>query len=143
MESIFPWLHHQSALSLILRLILGILFLFQGIDKVFNLGLKKVANTFQYELGTKKIPIWILYVTGFYTSYIELLGGLLLIAGLFKTYVLYLLGIDLILVTIAFSIIYPLWDMKFVWPRLLLLAILLYLPPAWDNCSFDSMLDFK
>jgi hypothetical protein len=33
--------------------------------------------------------------------------------------------------------------MRFVWPRLILLAILLYLPPGWDNCSFDSMLDFK
>ncbi len=140
METLIPSLHHQSALMLLLRIILGTLFLFQGIDKAFNLGISKVASSFQYELGTKKFPKWVLTIAAFFTSYVELIGGILLIVGLFKTYAFYLLGIDLIVVTIAFSLIYPVWDMKFVLPRLLLLAILLYLPPSWDSFSLDWLL---
>ena len=139
METLIPSLHHQSALMLLLRIILGTLFLFQGIDKAFKLGIPKVANSFQYELGTRKFPKWVLMIAAFFTSYVELIGGMLLILGLFKTYAFYLLGIDLIAVTIAFSLIYPMWDMRFVLPRLLLLAILLYLPPQWDNFSMDNL----
>jgi hypothetical protein len=59
---------------------------------------------------------------------------------LFKTYTLYLLSIDLILVTGTFSIITPMWDMQLVFPRLILLAILLYLPAEWDMLSLDYLL---
>ena len=142
MESLNFYIHHEAALSFFLRVILGILFLFQGIDKVFKLGIVKVTDTFKYELGSRKIPRWLLFISAVYTSYVELVGGILLIVGLFKTYVFYLLGIDLILVTIAFSMIYPVWDMKFVWPRLLLLGILLYLPPQWDSLSLDFLFKF-
>ena len=140
MHSIFISFHHESVLFFLLRVILGILFLFQGIDKVFKVGIYKVTDTFQFELGAIKFPRWFLFISAFYTSYVELIGGILLIAGLFKTYALYLLGLDLILVTIAFSIISPLWDMKFILPRLALLSILLYLPPKWDYFSLDSLL---
>jgi len=140
METLIPTLHHESALFFIFRIILGTLFMFQGVDKAFKLGIPKVANSFQYELGTKKFPKWVLIIAALFTSYVELIGGILLIVGLFKTYALYLLGIDLIVVSIAFSLIYPMWDMKFVLPRLLLLGILLYLPPAWDSFSLDSLL---
>lgn len=139
MATITSYIQHEAALSFLLRTILGLLFLFQGIDKVFKLGITKVTNTFQHEMGTRKFPKWILFLAAIYTSYIELIGGILLIAGLFKTYAFYLLGIDLIVVTIAFGMIYPLWDMRFVLPRLLLLGILLYLPPGWDKFSLDAM----
>ena len=140
MESVFAVVHHESVLSFLLRTILGVLFLFQGIDKVFKLGIPKVTSTFQTELGSIKIPRWILMIAAIFTSYIELLGGLLLLVGLFKYYTMYLLGVDLILVTIAFSLIQPVWDMKYVWPRLIILAILLYLPPQWDSLSLDELL---
>jgi uncharacterized membrane protein YphA (DoxX/SURF4 family) len=142
METVFSIICHESALFFILRVTLGILFLFQGIDKVFKLGIPKVTSTFQAQLGTVKLPRWILFLAATYTSYIELIGGILLIVGLFKYYTLYLLGLDLILVTIAFSLIQPVWDMKFVWPRLILLGILLYLPAQWDGISLDGMLKF-
>lgn len=140
METVFGIVHHESALFFILRVTLGVLFLFQGIDKAFNLGIPKVTSTFQAELGVIKIPRWILFIAATFTSYVELVGGILLIAGLFKYYTLYLLGLDLIVVTIAFSLIQPVWDMKFVWPRLILLAILLYLPAQWDQISLDGLL---
>jgi len=142
MEPITSYIPHEAALSLLLRTILGLLFLFQGIDKVFKLGIVKVANTFQYEMRPRKFPKWILLIVAVFTSYIELIGGILLITGLFKTYTLYLLGLDIMFVTMAFSMIYPLWDMKFILPRLILLAILLYLPPAWDKFSLDRLLFF-
>jgi putative oxidoreductase len=140
MENVFNIVHHESALFFILRVILGILFLFQGIDKVFKMGIHKVTSTFQAELGTIIIPKWMLFITAVFSSYVEFVGGILLIVGLFKYYTMYLLGVDLILVTIAFSLIQPVWDMKFVWPRLILLAVLLYLPPQWDTLSLDQLL---
>ena len=136
-------LDNHAALMLILRIMLAILFVFQGYDKVINLGMKKVTLTFQYELGSRKIPRWVVFSAAVYTSYIELIGGILLLIGLFKAYALYLLGLDLVLVTIAFSIIYPMWDMKMVLPRLVLLAALLYLPATWDTCSLDYILNIK
>ncbi len=140
METVFSTVHHESALFFILRTTLGVLFFFQGIDKAFKLGIPKVTSTFQKELGNIKIPRWILFIAATFTSYVELVGGILLVVGLFKYYVMYLLGLDIILVTIAFSLIQPVWDMKFVWPRLILLAILLYLPPEWDVLSLDELL---
>jgi uncharacterized membrane protein YphA (DoxX/SURF4 family) len=140
MENVFSIIYPESVLSFLLRVILGILFLFQGIDKLFKVGIPKVTSTFQAELGRIKIPRWILFITAIFSSFVEFAGGILLIIGLFKYYAMYLLGIDLILVTIAFSLIQPVWDMKYVWPRLILLAILLYLPAQWDALSLDALL---
>jgi putative oxidoreductase len=133
-------LDHQTVLSFLLRVILGILFFFQGYDKVFQIKMKGVIDSFKRQLGYKKIPNFLVVSSAWFTSYVELLCGGLLILGLFKTYALYILGIDLILVTGAFSIITPMWDMQLLFPRLILLAVILYIPSAWDVLSLDHFL---
>lgn len=132
--------NNEAFLVFLLRIILGMLFFFQGYDKVFNIKIPGVMESFNYELGTIKINKWILLSTAFFTSYIELIGGVLLIIGFLKTQALYLLGIDLIIVTGAMSMIKPMWNMEAFFPRLVLLFALLLLPNHWDVFSIDYML---
>jgi putative oxidoreductase len=120
--------------------ILGILFLFQGYDKVFRVKMPGVIETFRLELGKINMPNWILVITAYYTSYAEFICGPLLIIGLFTKYSLYVLGIDLILVVGAFSLIKPMWDMQLLFPRLMLISMLLYFPEEWDLLSADHIL---
>lgn len=138
MESII--FNNESVLSFLLRVILGILFFFQGYDKVFKLKIKGVSDFFRQELGTNKMPGFLVEFSAWFTSLVELICGGFLILGLFKTYSLYLLGFDLILVAGAFSMIKPMWDMQMVFPRLILLSVLLYLPAEWDVLSLDHLI---
>jgi uncharacterized membrane protein YphA (DoxX/SURF4 family) len=133
-------INNEAVLTFVLRVILGILFFFQGYDKVFKVKISGVTDFFRQELGSIKVPGFILTSTAWFTSFAELICGALLIIGLFKTYALYILGIDLILVTGAFSLIKPMWDMQLLFPRLILLGILLYLPIEWDIISADYIL---
>lgn len=134
------YLTHETVLAFLLRVILGLLFFFQGYDKVFNLKISGVITFFREESRHKKIPDFILVSSAYFTCLIELICGSLLIIGLFKTWALYLLGVDLILVSAAFSLLKPMWDMQMVYPRLIILSACLYLPEAWDIFSLDQML---
>lgn len=133
-------INNEAVLTFILRVILGILFFFQGYDRVFKLKISGVIEFFSQQLGSIKVPQFVLVLTAWFTSCAELLCGALLILGLFKTYALYLLGLDLIIVSAAFSLIKPMWDMQQLFPRLILLAILLYLPAKWDVLSVDHFI---
>jgi uncharacterized membrane protein YphA (DoxX/SURF4 family) len=128
---------NEVVLAFVMRIILGILFFFQGYDKVINIKINGVIAYFKEELGGIQVPNFILVTAAVFTSFAELICGVLLIIGLFKTYTLFVLGVDLILVTAAFSLIKPMWDMQFVFPRLILLGILLLIPEGWDIISLD------
>ncbi len=132
---------HYALVSFLLRVFLGFLFLFQGYDKLFRLGIQNVYNTVEsklFERLPKSIAISGLYLS----SFVEFLGGLLLVVGLFKNIALYMIGLDLLIVSISFGILNPMWDMKFVWPRLILVSALLLMPDAWDQYSADNLLSF-
>jgi uncharacterized membrane protein YphA (DoxX/SURF4 family) len=133
------YISNESVLVFILRVILGILFFFQGYDKLFRLKVSGVISFFRQE-SSGRIPNVIIISSAYLTSFIEFICGGLLIVGFFKTGALYLLGLDLILVCGAFSILKPMWDMQQLFPRLILLAILLYLPENWDVLSIDHFL---
>lgn len=124
------------------RVILGILFFAQGYDKVFKVKPGGVIATFRQPMQFKNVPGFVLVSASYFTSYVELVGGFLLIIGLAKKYTFALLGIDLILVAAAFSIMKPMWDMQYFFPRLVLLVFLLLVPAAWDVLSADYMLKF-
>jgi uncharacterized membrane protein YphA (DoxX/SURF4 family) len=130
----------EAFLLFIIRVILGILFFFQGYDKVFRMKVSGVVQFFRDETRNENIPGAVLVLSAWFTSFAELLGGGLLILGLFKTWAFYLLGIDMIIVCAAFSLLKPMWDMQFLFPRLILLAILLYLPSSWDVIAIDNLL---
>jgi len=133
-------INNLAVLEFTLRVVLGLLFFFQGYDKVVKVGMKRVVDVYRNELGSIKIPWIILAVCTYYSSLVEFICGGLLILGLFTKYSLFLLGMDFILVVGAFSIIKPMWDMQFVFPRLILLSILLYLPEESRVISADYLL---
>lgn len=128
-------------LELIIRLFCGIIFLFQGFDKLFVVKIRGVVELFQRNAQQKRVPEFLQYGLATYTSTMEFIGGLLLVLGLFKNYVLILLGFDVILVAVAFSVMEPVWDMRHVFPRLLIISVLLVMPEEWSRFTLDHILN--
>jgi putative oxidoreductase len=67
-----------AVVSLIMRVVLGILFIFHGVDK-FQMGLGNVEAWF----GSIGIPEFMAYVV----AVLEFVGGIMLVLGLFTRYV--------------------------------------------------------
>jgi uncharacterized membrane protein YphA (DoxX/SURF4 family) len=131
--------YHVVAAIFIARIFLGFLFLFQGYDAVFNIKVKNIVETYQNSFANKGIPKFLTVVAAWFTSYSALVGGLFLIVGLFEYSALYLLGINLIIASIGFGINTPMWDTRFVLPRLVLLILLLIIPQSWNLWSLDHL----
>ena len=140
METIIGHINDKAILVFVLRVILGVLFFFQGYDKVVKLKMNTVVDWLRQELSSINLPGWLINVFAYFTSYAELIGGAMLIAGLFEHFALYLLGVDLILVVIAFSMVKPMWYSSFVYIRLALLSVLLFVPREWDVLSADYII---
>ncbi|WP_157816119.1 DoxX family protein [Spirosoma pollinicola] len=123
------------------RLLLGFIFLMQGYGKVFTWGIEKLYHMDFFQETYKNIlPEFITRGTAYYTSYIELIGGFLLVLGLKKNYALYGLASDLIIVTFGHGLATPIWNLSHVMFRAILLVCLLLLPEEWDRFSLDYYL---
>lgn len=133
-------LTHQSILAFTLRVILGVLFFMQGYDKVIRVKMPEVINTFKIEFGKVQVPSLVIAMGAYLSSYIELICGFTLILGLFTKYSLCLIGFDLLMVTAAFSLINPVWDMKVVFPRIVIWSILMLMPNAYNILALDYFL---
>jgi putative oxidoreductase len=118
-----------QAAELFARLFLGILFIAQGYDKLFVIQVKQVIATFFEDARRKKIPYFFIAFSAYFTSITEFFGGILLILGLFHEAVYILLMINLLMVGIGFSALKPIWDMQHVFPRVILLIIIIVLSP--------------
>lgn len=125
--------------ELLVRLFTGIVFMFQGYDKLFRIKIPGVVDAFKAESENAKIPGTLISGLAYYTSYVEFFGGLFLVIGFLTNYTLYALSLDLLFVTIAFSYLEPMWDMKHVFPRLILLVFLLLLPEQVRQISVDCL----
>ena len=134
--------YHESLAILIARVFLGILFFFQGYDAVFRVKVSNVIQAYQSQFTSNRMPRLLIILGTYFTSYVELICGFLLIIGLFEFTSLFLLGTSLIVASIAFSVISPMWDMKFLFPRLLLLLFLMLMPITFDVFSVDSLIEF-
>ena len=127
---------------LILRLILGFIFLMQGFGKVFKWGVENVYQMdFFYGRYKDLLPNFIIHATAYYTSYIELIAGLLLVLGLKRDYALYALASVLVIVTFGHGLADPVWDLSHVLYRTILLVTLLILPREWDQFSIDNIIN--
>ncbi|MFT6166958.1 MAG: putative oxidoreductase [Vicingaceae bacterium] len=126
-------------LPLMLRVILGSLFFFQAYDKIVRIGLVENFQIYREACESKKVPLWFMKASVFLSSYIELIGGFLLIVGFFKSYTMLFLGIDLIMVSIGFGYLQGLWDMRHVFPRIVLLSLLYLIPDGQDIWSVDFL----
>lgn len=133
---------NKSIAVLTLRLILGFIFLMQGIGKVFKWGVENVYNMdFFYDTYKDLLPDFIIHATAYYTSYIELIAGLLVVLGLKRDYALYLLASVLVIVTFGHGLAEPIWNLSHVMYRTILLVTLLILPREWDKFSMDNIIN--
>jgi putative oxidoreductase len=123
------------------RLLLGFIFLMQGYGKVFIWGIEKLYNMDFFHPAYKNIlPDFITMGTAYYTSYVELIGGLMLVVGFKRDYALYALASVLIIVTFGHGLAEPIWDLSHVMYRAILLICLLIVPKEWDRISLDYYL---
>lgn len=80
---------------LLMRLMLGIVLTFHGYQKVFVIGLNGVAGFFG------KIGIPLSQVTGPFIGILELVGGIMIILGVFTRYLGAIFAIEFIVATYA------------------------------------------
>ncbi|MBT8233059.1 MAG: DoxX family protein [Saprospiraceae bacterium] len=125
------------------RLLLGFIFFMQGFGKVFNMGIDNVYNSFFKETYQDLLPSFLTIATAYYTSFIELIGGMLLIFGFKKNMALYFLASVLVIVTFGHGLATPIWDLSHVMYRAMLLIFLLVIPASWDKYSLDTLLNQK
>lgn len=121
------------------RALLGILFLMQGYDKIFNIKIANVIETIKPAYGKLKLPGFVITLGAYFTSYVEFVCGLFLITGLLKYFSLYLLGIDLLIVSLGMSVMNPVWNMQHVFPRFALLLFLLIYPAEFDVINVQNL----
>lgn len=129
--------NHEAVGAFIARMFLGLLLFFQGYDAVFNVKIKNIIATYQNSFSGNGIPKVLTTFGAWFTSYSELVCGVLITIGLFEYAALYLAGFNLIIVSIAFGINTPMWDTRHVFPRLILLIFLLSIPSGWNIFSID------
>ncbi|MCH8902307.1 MAG: DoxX family protein [Bacteroidetes bacterium] len=132
---------NRQIAALTLRLLLGFIFLMQGFGKVFIWGVEDVYHK-PYFFDTYKdlLPHFLIHATAYYTSYIELIAGALLVIGFKKNYALYALASVLVIVTFGHGLADPIWNLSHVLYRTMLLVTLLILPKEWDRFSLDNLL---
>jgi len=131
---------NKSIGVLTLRWLLGFIFFFQGYGKVFKFGVDNVYKNFFKSTYENLLPDFITYGTAFYTSYVELIGGIMLIIGLKRDWALYALASVLVIVTFGHGLAEPIWDTSHVLVRAVFLIPLLLLPKEWDKFSIDYFL---
>jgi uncharacterized membrane protein YphA (DoxX/SURF4 family) len=125
---------------LFIRSLLGIIFTMQGYGKIFTMGIPRVYDSFFKVFEFSFLPKWLIVSTAYYTSYVELVGGFLLIIGFFRIFAMYLLALDILIVSFGHGLIEPIWDLSHVMPRALLLSALFLLPLTWDTWNLDGWL---
>ncbi len=132
---------NQIIAVFIVRVFFGMIILLQGYDKVFRVGIKQVIETIQHPLhDIRHIPKFFLAGGVIFTSFVELIGGMLLIIGFLKHLTLYLIALDIIIAAIGLGIMKPMWDMKHVFPRFIMLVFLLIMPSQWDVICVDHVI---
>lgn len=134
---------NQQLAELLLRLFAGVLFLFQGYDKLFKVKMSNVIETFLPDAKQNNIPKPLVVMVAYFTSLAELVGGILLILGLMTNYALYVLSIDLLLVAFSFSFVQAMWDLKFVFPRLAIVSTLLFIPENYRKFCLDYFISIN
>jgi len=130
----------RAAGMFFIRTLLGIIFLMQGYGKIFTMTLPVVYDRFFKVFENGILPKWLIISTTYYTSYVEFIGGFLLISGLFRKYAMYLLALDLLIVSFGHGLMEPIWDLSHVIPRTILLAVLFFLPTSWDTWNVDAFI---
>lgn len=111
----------------------------QGYGKVFSWGIENVYNNAFKPYEAMGLPSWLLWFAVFFTSYVELIGGGLLVLGLLKRLALYGLGFVLLIVAFGHGFAEPIWQLDHVLYRAILLAAVLIIPHFWDTWTLEAL----
>ena len=126
---------------LLARLALGLLFFMAGVFKIFDQGLVAGAEgMFVEPYADTFLPVWALWASGLTVPFVELIGGFLVIIGLWRKPAYLALGGVLVMVTFGHLLAnpyFPFYDDVF--PRTVLLVFLLWAGPADDTLSVDAL----
>jgi uncharacterized membrane protein YphA (DoxX/SURF4 family) len=126
---------------LTMRLWLGSTLLIQASDKLFSIGIQNVSNALEFKISKIHLsPKFYLFFAGL-TSWLEFAGGILLILGLFKVLAFSLLCLNMLLVSLAFSLNGPMWDMRHFFPRFIILILLMFVSMHNDWFSLDQLIN--
>ena len=122
------------------RLVLGLVFFQGALWRVFDLGPLEHARRFFVEPYSESfLPEWSLWLAGTAIPFVELVGGALVLVGLWRLPALVALGGVLVTVTFGHLVAEPIFAFNaHVMPRLILVVFLLTLPHEWDRFSFDA-----
>jgi putative oxidoreductase len=131
---------HRAWGVLFARLVLGLVFFQGALWRVFDLGPAEHARRFFVEPYAETfLPEWALWVAGMGVPFAELIGGALVLLGLWRLPGLILLGAVLVLVTFGHLVTEPIFAFNaHVIPRLFLLVFVLCVPAEWDRFSADA-----
>lgn len=132
----------ESVAVFLTRELLAILFIFQGYDKLFKIGIRQVTNIIAPSYSKIGIGYSFLFTSMWLSSFVELIGGMLLMIGLLKFFTFVLLGINLLLVTVGLSLINPVGEMKLIFPRFILLLAVLLIPAESDTLSLSFLIHY-
>lgn len=131
--------YNDAIAIMLVRSVAGILFFFQGYDKLFNIKTENVVRTFSEPLSKFKISPSLLRPAITISSLLELVCGILLFIGLYRNISLFFLTFDMIFVAFIFSSMKAMWDLQHYFPRLILIVILLFSPLELDLFSVDYL----
>lgn len=122
------------------RLVLGLVFFQGALWRVFTLGPVEHARRFFVEpYAASFLPEWALWLAGTAVPFAELIGGGLVLVGLWRLPALVLLGGVLVTVTFGHLVAEPIYAFNsHVIPRLSLVVFLLLVPREWDRFSLDE-----
>lgn len=131
--------------NLLVRLIIGVLFLMAGYWKVFVLTPAQHAQQyFVAGFAEHWIPLPLLQVLGYSIPFLELAAGLLLCLGFRTREALIALGFLLLLTTYGHALQQPLFDIDgHTFTRLALIIFLLLTPNGSDKYSLDEWLSAR
>lgn len=138
----FSQLSGPAIAAFLARWLLGIIFTMAGYWKVFVLGAGTHAQNYFVE-GFQEywIPAWLLALLGWMIPYVELIAGLLLLAGWRNRITLTALGVLLLITTYGHALKQPLFDIDgHTFTRMALILFLLMLPAGIDRLSLDNWL---
>ncbi len=122
------------------RAMLGLLFAVVGWHKVFVMGPTGHAEQlFLIPYAETWIPTWLLWVLGVTIPVLELCAGVLLLFGvLVRPTGTVLVGL-LLIVLYGHLLVEPFFDLTtHVFPRAVLLMIVLAVPRSWDRFAVDQ-----
>lgn len=134
----------RAAAMFLARVLLGLVWLVGGINKVFIWGpIQHARNLFVIPYAGTFLPAWSLWASGTVIPFLELIFPAFVIVGLWTRPSLYLLGGILIFVTFGHLLLTPLSLERledFILARAVLLLTVLLFPPEADRYSIDGLL---